>query len=176
MLVISLIYLIQRLWLKFTPPAYDFYRIYDRFTTESWMIEFLGIGCDKAHCLFLSACETEQKKKKTQTEIKQERVGRGVRNVFSTGIEPWMLAERKERRRKSHSGMLRVTLWGPEIFFFWAETAPHFNEGNILNTLVRTMRKVCWHTLSTTLCKVVATALPSLSWMSLCNRTCPLLL
>ena len=74
------------------------------------MIEFLGIGCDKAHCLFLSACETEQKKKKkTQTEIKQERVGRGVRNVFAAGIEPWMLAERKERRRKSHSGMLRVT-------------------------------------------------------------------
>ena len=69
MLVVSLIYLIQRLWLKLIPlpprPTYDFYRIYDRFTTESWMIEFLGIGCDKAHCLFLSACETEQKKKNT---------------------------------------------------------------------------------------------------------------
>ena len=51
----------------------------------------------------------KKKKKKTQTEIKQERVRRGVRNVFAAGIEPWMLAERKERRRKSHSGMLRVT-------------------------------------------------------------------
>ena len=124
MLLVSLIYLIQRLWLKLNPPAYHFYRIYNRFTTESWMIELLGIGCDKAHCLFLSACETEQQKKKPQTEIKQERIGWGVRNIFAAGIEPWTLAERKERRRKSHSGMLRVTLWGPEIIFFWAETTP----------------------------------------------------
>lgn len=107
MLVISLIYLIQRLWLKFTPPAYDFYRIYDRFTTESWMIEFLGIGCDKAHCLFLSACETEQKKKKN-TDWNKARESRArsekcLRHWHRTLDAGW-----KKRKKK------KIALWNVE--------------------------------------------------------------